>query len=55
VFDIIRSKRFRAGTVTQTSFDENKELFGPIVEEHIAQGSPLEFVLPSFPFSTTTR
>jgi hypothetical protein len=50
VFDIIRSKRFRAGTVTQTRFDENKELFRPIVEEHIAEGSPLEFVLPSFPF-----
>lgn len=50
MFDIIRSKRFRAGTVTQTRFDENKALFRPIVEEHIAEGSPLEFVLPSFPF-----
>lgn len=50
VFDIMRSKRFRAGTVKQTRFDENKELFRPILEDHLEEGSPLEFVLPSFPF-----
>jgi len=50
VFDVMRSKRFRAGTVKQTRFDENRELFRPIVEGHIEAGSPLEFVMPSFPF-----
>lgn len=50
LFEIMRSKRFRAGTVTQTRFDDNRELFRPIIEEHIAEGSPLQFVLPSFPF-----
>ncbi|MDQ6803826.1 MAG: isocyanide synthase family protein, partial [Actinomycetota bacterium] len=50
IFDVMRSKRFRAGTVTQTRFDENKEIFRAIVEAHVAEGSPLEFVLPSFPF-----
>ncbi|MDQ6778667.1 MAG: isocyanide synthase family protein [Actinomycetota bacterium] len=50
VFDVMRSKRFRAGTASQTRFDENKELFRPIVEAQIADGAPLEFVLPSFPF-----
>jgi pyoverdine/dityrosine biosynthesis protein Dit1 len=50
IFDIMRSKRFRAGTVTQTRFDENKEIFRPIVEARVGEGSPLEFVLPSFPF-----
>ncbi len=50
IFDVIRSKRFRAGTAKQTRFDENKELFRPVVEQHVADGSPLEIVLPSFPF-----
>ncbi|MDQ6806749.1 MAG: isocyanide synthase family protein [Actinomycetota bacterium] len=50
VFDVMRSKRFRAGTASQTRFDENKELFRPLVEAQIAAGAPLEFVLPSFPF-----
>lgn len=50
IFDIMRSKRFRAGTVTYTRFDENKELFRPIVERRMEEGLPLEFVLPSFPF-----
>lgn len=50
VFDIMGSKRFRAGTVTQTRFDENKELFRPTVEKRMKEGLPLEFVLPSFPF-----
>lgn len=50
VFDLMRSKRFRAGTNKQTRFDENKERFRPIVEEHMREGSALEFVLPSFPF-----
>jgi pyoverdine/dityrosine biosynthesis protein Dit1 len=50
VFEIMRSKRFRAGTASQTRFDENKDLFRPIIEAQIAQGAPLEFVLPSFPF-----
>ncbi|MDQ6779448.1 MAG: isocyanide synthase family protein [Actinomycetota bacterium] len=50
IFDVIRSKRFRAGTAKQTRFDENKDLFRPIVESHLKEGSPLEFVLPSFPF-----
>ncbi len=50
VFDIIRSKRYRAGTAKQTRFDDNKEIFRPIVERQIAEGEPLQFVLPSFPF-----
>lgn len=49
-FEIIRSKRFRAGTVKQTRFEENRELFRPIMERQIADGAPFEFVLPSFPF-----
>ncbi len=50
IFAIIRSKRFRAGTAKQTRFDENKELFRPIIDDHLREGSPLQFVLPSFPF-----
>jgi pyoverdine/dityrosine biosynthesis protein Dit1 len=50
VFEIMRSKRFRAGTVKQTSFEDNRELFRPIVERHIEAGTPLELVMPSFPF-----
>ncbi len=50
VFEIVRSKRFRAGTVKQTRFEENRELFRPMVEAHVEAGTPLEFVLPSFPF-----
>lgn len=50
IFDVIRSKRYRAGTAKQTRFDDNKELFRPIVERQIADGAPLQFVLPSFPF-----
>lgn len=50
VFDIMRSKRFRAGTAKQTRFDDNKELFRPIVERQLNAGAPIEFVLPSFPF-----
>ncbi len=50
IFDIIRSKRYRAGTAKQTRFDDNKEIFRPIVERQIADGEPLQFVLPSFPF-----
>lgn len=49
-FEIMRSKRFRASTVKQTRFDENKELFRPIMERQIESEEPLEFVLPSFPF-----
>lgn len=50
IFQVMRSKRFRAGTVKQTRFDENKEVFRPIVEARIRDGSPLELVMPSFPF-----
>lgn len=50
IFQIMRSKRFRAGTVTATGFDDNRELFRPIVTPHIDDGSPIEFVLPSYPF-----
>lgn len=50
IFQIMRSKRYRAGTVTATSFDDNKELFRPILQRHIDDGSPIEFVLPSYPF-----
>jgi len=50
VFEIMRSKRFRAGTVKQMRFEENRELFRPTVQAHVDAGTPLEFVLPSFPF-----
>lgn len=50
VFEIMRSKRFRAGTVKQTRFEENRELFRPLVERHVEAGTPLELVMPSFPF-----
>lgn len=50
IFQIMRSKRFRAGTVAATRFDDNKELLRPIAQRHIDDGSPLEFVLPSYPF-----
>ncbi len=50
IFQIMRSKRFRAGTVAATSFDDNKPLFEPMVQSHIDDGSPIEFVLPSYPF-----
>ncbi|MDQ6784232.1 MAG: isocyanide synthase family protein [Actinomycetota bacterium] len=50
VFAIMEAKRYRAGTMTQTRFAENKDLFRPVLERHINDGSPLEFVLPSFPY-----
>jgi pyoverdine/dityrosine biosynthesis protein Dit1 len=50
IFDVMRSKRFRAGTAKQTRFDENKEIFRPIIEDRMSEGAPLQFVLPSFPF-----
>ncbi|MDQ6839486.1 MAG: isocyanide synthase family protein [Actinomycetota bacterium] len=50
VFAIMEAKRYRAGTMTQTRFAENKELFRPVLEGHINDGAPLEFVLPSFPY-----
>ncbi len=50
VFAIMEAKRYRAGTMTQTRFAENKELFRPILERRINEGAPLEFVLPSFPY-----
>ena len=50
VFEIMRSKRFRAGTVKQTRFEDNRELFRPLVERHVEAGTPLELVMPSFPF-----
>ena len=46
----MRSKRFRAGTVKQTRFEDNRELFRPLVERHVEAGTPLELVMPSFPF-----
>lgn len=50
IFQIMRSKRVRAGTVAATRFDDNSELFRPAVQRQIDDGSPLEFVLPSYPF-----
>lgn len=50
IFDVMRAKRYRAGTVKQTRFEDNRALFRPTIESHIAQGTPLKFVLPSFPF-----
>jgi len=50
IFEVMRSKRFRAGTMKQTQFEDNREIFRPLVEERIAEDTPLEFVLPSFPF-----
>ena len=38
VFDVMRSKRFRAGTVKQTRFDENRELFRLLLSGEMAKG-----------------
>lgn len=54
IFQIIASKRYRAGTKKQTQFDDNKELWRPIIEAHFEDDSPLEFVLPSFPYKFDT-
>lgn len=49
-FEIISAKRYRAGTVSQTRFEDNKELFRPTLQSHIDARTPLQFVLPSFPY-----
>lgn len=50
VFEIMSSKRYRAGTKKKTRFDDNRDLFRPTVTAHIDAGTPIEFVLPSFPY-----
>lgn len=50
LFFIMRSGYFRKGTIEQTQFDANKELFRPLIEAHLQMGTPIEFVLPAFPF-----
>lgn len=54
IFQVISSKRYRAGTKNQTQFDDNKELWRPIIEAHLKDDTPLEFVLPSFPYKFNT-
>lgn len=50
IFEIISAKRYRAGTMKQTQFEENRELFRPLLQAQIEAGEPLQFVLPSFPY-----
>lgn len=50
MFAVMSSKRYRAGTMTQTRFADNRDLWRPTVERYLAEGRPLQFVLPSFPF-----
>jgi hypothetical protein len=50
IFSLMISDRYRAGTLKQTRFGENKEIFREVIEGHLADGTPLQFALPSFPF-----
>jgi len=50
IFCIMRSRYFRDGTIEQTLFDDNKEFFRQTIESHINRMTPIEIVLPSFPF-----
>lgn len=50
VFAIMKHRRYRAGTLAQTRFEENKDIFRPTITARIDAGEPIVCVLPSFPF-----
>ncbi|MCQ6530328.1 L-tyrosine/L-tryptophan isonitrile synthase family protein [Bacillus mycoides] len=50
IFFIMETIYFRNGTLKQTRYPENRNIFQPILERCISNNTPLEFLLPSFPF-----
>lgn len=50
IFYVMKSIYFRKGSVGKTKFDENKEIFRPLIMNKLRKQEPLEVVLPSFPF-----
>ena len=50
IFAILRAGRYRAGTIAQTAFDNNREIFRIPIEKCISSGYPITFVLAAFPF-----
>lgn len=50
IFYIMKSKYFRRGSIHKTKFNDNKEIFRPIIEYKLQKDEPLQIILPSFPF-----
>ncbi|WP_018653793.1 L-tyrosine/L-tryptophan isonitrile synthase family protein [Actinomadura flavalba] len=50
VFLMMHANHYRAGTRKQSRVDDSREAFAAVMQPHIDAGTPLEFVLPAFPF-----